>query len=120
MSDAFRRHLISLREQVSVSVELAAQASREYHEVWSQRKGLATRLGSLEPEAESLESLRRREMLYLGEAAALQWILGRLDQLVAELESGQCADDHIVRESSRAPGTEPADDSRPDAAVVDD
>ncbi|HET7038114.1 MAG TPA: hypothetical protein VFI42_20740 [Thermomicrobiaceae bacterium] len=120
MSDAFRRHLISLREQVTVSVELAAQASREYHEVWSQRKGLATRLGSLEPEADGLENLRRREMLYLGEAAALQWILGRLDQLVAELEPGQTTDDRLMHERSREPGREPAEDARPDAAIVHD
>lgn len=108
MPDEFRNHLVSLREQVAVSVEVAAEASREYHETWSHRKGLASRKGGNDAEVQRLENLRRREMLYLGEAAALQWILGRLDQLVAEVDPDAVAVDQIIHEPSQ-PSTVPTE-----------
>src|SRR5579884_3160042 len=114
MDDRFLHDLVCLREQVAVSLDIAAQGAREYYESWRGPGGPSRRV--LGRNAHEIEHLRRRETLYLGEAAALQWILCRLDQLVAEISPGAFAEDHLLREQVPPP----ADDSSPSSTSYQD
>ena len=95
--------VIRLRGQVELLAESAGQASREHHETWGRQKGLAASRGSRAPDTPDLERLRRHEMLYLGEAATLQWLLRRLDQLIAEAKPGPLEDGQVMSERTLAP-----------------
>lgn len=94
--------LVALREQVALLAENAAQSSREYHETWSRQKALAARTEAEPGDPVELGRLRRREMLYLGEAATFQWILGRLDQVIQDAGAEPGRDQRLTRDQAPA------------------
>ena len=80
--------LACLREQVAAARDIAEESSRAYQQLWEQQEtiGRLAATAGTEDAEEELESIRRREMLYLGQAAALQWVLARVDQIIATTE----------------------------------